>query len=250
MNTKNDNDVVSIYKPLGLTPLQAILKYKDENPEYRNIKMTYAGRLDPMAEGVLVVLSGRAILEKNTYMGLDKTYETNVILGLTTDTGDLLGIPKISKNVLPTKTAIAQAIESLTGPQTLSLPQYSSPPLNGKPLWLLAKTGLLAKTSIPTKAMHFYEIKVLKTSTSSVAQVAKQAIKNVKLVSGDFRQDKITKSWEKLLTNEQKVMIISLEVHCASGSYIRSLGAELGKRTNTLGTLYSLKRTQVGDIHL
>src|SRR5690554_1349479 len=44
-------DVVLLKKPEGWTPLQAIKKFKEEHPLYRTAKMSYAGRLDPMAHG-------------------------------------------------------------------------------------------------------------------------------------------------------------------------------------------------------
>ena len=50
--------ILKLYKKEGETPLEAIERFRRKNPEYRNEKMTYAGRLDPMAEGVLLVLAG------------------------------------------------------------------------------------------------------------------------------------------------------------------------------------------------
>ena len=49
--------IILIY-PVGITPLQAIEKFKEKNPKYNKIKMGYAGKLDPMAEGVLLILVG------------------------------------------------------------------------------------------------------------------------------------------------------------------------------------------------
>jgi hypothetical protein len=43
-------DVLNLYKARGETPLQRIERFRKENPEYKNIPLSYAGRLDPMAE--------------------------------------------------------------------------------------------------------------------------------------------------------------------------------------------------------
>ena len=44
--------ILSINKPLGMTPLQTITALKKKHPEYQNEKITYAGRLDPLARGL------------------------------------------------------------------------------------------------------------------------------------------------------------------------------------------------------
>jgi len=56
--------------------------------------LTYAGRLDPMAEGVLIILVGDECKKKQKYLGLDKEYEIEVLFGLETDTQDILGVIK------------------------------------------------------------------------------------------------------------------------------------------------------------
>jgi tRNA U55 pseudouridine synthase TruB len=87
-------NVFGLYKPAGWTPLQALLELKRVRPELADIPLTYAGRLDPMAEGLLLVLGGEKVHEKDTYLGLDKTYTVTALLGIETDSFDLLGMPK------------------------------------------------------------------------------------------------------------------------------------------------------------
>ncbi|MDX1535908.1 MAG: hypothetical protein R3346_04075, partial [Candidatus Spechtbacterales bacterium] len=79
-------DVLNIYKPLGFTPLQAIEQYREINPEYSNVKMGYAGRLDPLAEGVLIVPTGETLKKQKEYMDLDKKYTAKILFGFSTDT--------------------------------------------------------------------------------------------------------------------------------------------------------------------
>src|SRR5690242_6674833 len=82
----------ALYKTLGETPLECIQRFKKENPEFEKVNMTYAGRLDPMAEGLLLVLSGELVKEKEKYLDLPKTYIVEVLWGVETDTLDILGI--------------------------------------------------------------------------------------------------------------------------------------------------------------
>ena len=57
------------------TPLQCLEFFRLKYKEYKNIPMTYAGRLDPMASGVLVILVGEECKKKEKYLKLDKEYE-------------------------------------------------------------------------------------------------------------------------------------------------------------------------------
>ena len=57
-------NILKLYKNRGETPLECINRFKKENPEYQKEKMTYAGRLDPLAEGLLLVLVGEECKNK------------------------------------------------------------------------------------------------------------------------------------------------------------------------------------------
>ncbi len=90
---------ITIYKPVGLTPLQAIQKFKEKHPEYKKAKIGYAGRLDPLAEGVLLVLVGEENKKIREYLKFDKEYKAEILFGISSDSHDVLGMPKISRNI-------------------------------------------------------------------------------------------------------------------------------------------------------
>lgn len=66
--------VLKLDKNAGETPLECINRFKAENLEYKGEKMTYAGRLDPLASGVMLVLTGEECKNKDKYLKLDKEY--------------------------------------------------------------------------------------------------------------------------------------------------------------------------------
>ena len=72
MKKENTKKVLNVYKPLRKSPLETIELFRQKNPEYQNIKLGYAGRLDPMAEGVLLILVGEELKSQKTYWSLDK----------------------------------------------------------------------------------------------------------------------------------------------------------------------------------
>ncbi|MEY2671815.1 MAG: tRNA pseudouridine synthase tRNA pseudouridine55 synthase, partial [Candidatus Parcubacteria bacterium] len=56
-------------------------KARFDHPEWKNLPMTYAGRLDPVAEGLLLVLVGDDCKEKDKYLDLNKEYELSILFG-------------------------------------------------------------------------------------------------------------------------------------------------------------------------
>ena len=85
-------NVLNLYKQVGITPLQLIKKFVRSNPEYKDEKLGYAGRLDPMAEGVMIILVGDENKKREKYLDLNKKYEVGILFGVSTDTHDVLGL--------------------------------------------------------------------------------------------------------------------------------------------------------------
>ncbi len=83
--------VIKIYKKKGETPLECIGNLKKQDENLKLLSMTYAGRLDPLAEGVLLILVGDEVNNKNEYLKLPKEYEVDILFGFGTDTYDLMG---------------------------------------------------------------------------------------------------------------------------------------------------------------
>ena len=75
-------------KPLGLTSLQALDALRAADPSLRDRRLGHAGRLDPMAEGLLTVLVGDENRDVHRLRALPKTYELDVLLGVGSDSFD------------------------------------------------------------------------------------------------------------------------------------------------------------------
>ena len=84
------------YKQPGLT-MNQVIEYN--KIKYNATKMCYCGRLDPMARGAMIFLENEELKNMNYYLNKSKIYEFEIILGLSTDTDDILGlfdkIPKL-----------------------------------------------------------------------------------------------------------------------------------------------------------
>jgi len=236
---KNTQSVLTLYKKRGETPLECILRFKKENPEYKDEKMTYAGRLDPLAEGLLLVLVGEECKNKEKYLGLDKTYEVDVLFGFATDTYDVLGkvLKTVNKKHLEHEDGLGyhevekfqpifKEIKTFIGKFSQKYPPFSSKTVHGISLFNLFKSGELKDEEIPEKEVEIKDIKILGGKTISKKDLELYIQESINLVSGDFRQKEILDIWEKKLkeTEQNLFMIVSVRVDCTSGTYMRSHG--------------------------
>ncbi len=236
--------VYATYKNIGETPLEALSRLR-KRKKLGQDSLTYAGRLDPMACGVLLVLSGKAIQEKSHYLSLPKTYKAKVVFGVSSDTGDMLGLGQLRMPKPIREVDVRKTLRSLVGEIELALPRYASVPVNGKPLWTLARAGKLPQ--LPVRKSKLYAITSITIKYVSSKQLLARAESRIKKVRGDFRQEKILKQWRKLFKNSKyRFQLVQFTIRCSSGTYVRSLAEELGKRLGTPALLYGLERMRVG----
>ncbi|BCX13620.1 MAG: hypothetical protein KatS3mg085_152 [Candidatus Dojkabacteria bacterium] len=239
-----------IYKKLGETPLEALNKFKSGN----NIedKLAYAGRLDPMAKGLLVVLQGEECKRRNFYQNLDKVYKFKILFGIETDTFDSLGIItkiKLSQIDLDDFKKIVKELNRVELMQ--QYPSFSSKTVNGKPLFWWARNNKLSEIQIPQKKVKIYSLKILKISKLNSKKILSENQKRLELVKGDFRQKQIKKIWEEKIKNlNHQFIIAELETKVSSGTYIRSLCSLIGQKLNSCAIAWEIERIQVGSFKL
>lgn len=205
-----------IYKNLGETPLQALERYRIEAGIDANIPMTYAGRLDPMAEGDLLILVGDECKEKDKYTGLDKEYEVEFLLGIETDSYDLLGIFQKESQV--------SEIIIEKGKFIQPYPPFSSKTFSG------------GKNE--TKEVEIYDFRKIEERT--IKNPLNEIKERISMVKGDFRQKEIIKAWEEYFDSKDRdFKIVKYSISCSSGTYMRSIA----HRNHSLA--YSIKRTSI-----
>ncbi len=234
--------MVKIYKKLGETPLEALERLRFDNPEYADLPMTYAGRLDPMAEGELIILIGEECKKKEEYLGMDKEYEFEMLFGFKTDSYDLLGLSSqqdFDKEKL--KTDLENELKALTGKSKQKYPPYSSKTIDGVPLFQKTKDG--EEFDLPERNVEIYKIEFLGFREISGDKLLFEIKRRVGLVKGDFRQEEVVKNWESLLKEktDEIFYIAKASVSCSSGTYIRSLVNSL----SCPATTFSINRTRV-----
>jgi len=167
-------------------------------------RVGHGGTLDPAVTGVLPIALGPAT-RLLPYLRSDKTYRGVVQLGVRTDSDDLEG-SRLAELTVPvlSSTELEQALEAFRGEIQQRPPAVSAVHVNGERAYKLARAGV--ELDLPPRAVTIHRL--------------------------DLR------GWDP----EQGQL--ELEVHCSSGTYIRSLARDLGETLGCGGCLAKLRRTE------
>lgn len=250
---------VVIEKKVGETPLQSAETYRATDIELKHVPMAYAGRLDPMASGKLLILQGDECKVQERYHNLDKEYEFEVLFGVGSDTGDVLGLLHMHDASGVTKSSIEKAVEKLVGEIELPYPHFSSKTVKGKPLHVWTLEGRIGEIQIPTKRSTIYKLKLMELRSVPAQDVYVYATEKIetilpvtelsKALGNDFRRADVRLAWETFMNAhepKQPMLIARFSCICSSGTYMRTLASVIAKETGTLGLAYSIHRTKIG----
>jgi tRNA pseudouridine(55) synthase len=233
-----------VHKKWGETPLECLERLRIEEGIASDVPMTYAGRLDPAAEGLLLILVGEECKKKDEYTKLDKTYVAEIVFGVSTDSYDLLGMPTLGTSGGVSREAVENYLKSIVGKHTQKYPPYSSKTVDGKQLHTHAKEG--NDVELPTHEVELFGYSDLALGERSREDVLERVEKLAEMVTGDFRQKEIAEAWRTLGTLlPEKLSTVTVTLKVGSGFYIRSLAEDIGSILKTGATLVSLRRTGI-----
>ena len=202
------DSIIPIYKPVGLSSFKALSIFKKQN----NLKKVgHAGTLDPLAEGLLILATGKATKKISEIQDLPKVYLAKIRLGATTKSFDR---EFEEENILPTseidQAKVQQVLETFfTGKILQTPPAFSAIKINGERAYSLARKGI--EVEIKPREVEIYKINI-------VSYISPE----------DF----------------------DLEIHCSKGTYIRSIARDLGEKLNVGGYMKALTRISIGNYHI
>lgn len=241
---------VLLNKPVSRTPLEIVEEYRSSHPELKDEKIGYAGRLDPMAEGLLLLLVGDENKKRKDFEVLDKEYEFEVLFGISTDSYDVMGIiVEQNDDAMVDKEDVEHELKKLLGKQKQLYPPFSSAAVRGKPLYWWMRQNRLNEIEIPSKQIEVKEIEVLGWREVAGGDLAQTSIDRIEKVNGDFRQDEIIKQWRIVAERQTQVSypVARCHVVCSSGTYVRGLAHSLGRALKAPSLAYSITRTRIGE---
>lgn len=232
--------IIWINKPLGKTPKECVDEVRS-TLGLSDAKIGYAGRLDPMAYGLMPLVVADV---RNTVMDRlnlqEKTYEWKLILGLSSDTYDVLGIPH---------PATLNPTIPVVGPLEQDYPPYSSKTVYDDtkkkkiPLWSQSKSSTVQK-KLPSHTCTIYSIEELSRKECTAQEILATVENRVARLDGsyDFRQALILTKWHELMHKTNTTYtILHMRAKVSSGCYIRGIGNSMG------GICYDICRVAFGD---
>lgn len=240
-------EILFINKPVGVTSYDVI---RDLKKKYPGEKIGHAGTLDPLAEGLLICLVGKdATKRQMEFMGKDKVYEFEFMLGVQTDTSDILGLILNSSSYAP------ESIKQMpvnAGKFQQQIPPFSAVKIKGKPLYRWYLSGQIDQVEIPTNEVEIYEIEELSRNTLSKPDIEKRITEILNTVKSGFRNEQVKETWIKFFaeTTQENFLLVKMKAHVSKGTYIRSIVEKIGQDLGMGATCLNIKRTQVGDIKL
>lgn len=210
------------------------------------IPMTYAGRLDPMAEGLVVFLYGDARFQKDFFLKMNKSYYVEFFLGYETDTFDVLGIAKQAPQLYQQEMTM-ETVESFQKPGTFTqnFPAYSSRKILGKPLFTYAKNSM--DVPVESHDVTLYHYADMSRRFVQASELVNGIIADINNVSGDFRQQESITSWQVLEKSfPGTITVYGISMTVSSGFYVRQWVNDFGKFLSTSAVTFRIVRDTIG----
>ena len=157
------NGIVIIDKPQDWTSQDVTARLRRV---FNTRRIGHGGTLDPMATGVLPVFVGRATRGVEFFEHAEKTYETVLRLGLTTDTEDVTGTTLTEQEVSVTEEQIQSVLENFRGEILQVPPMYSALKVNGQKLCDLARKG--KEVERKPRPITIHELTLLETTENTL----------------------------------------------------------------------------------
>ena len=173
-------------------------------------KAGHLGTLDVLGEGLLPVTLGKGTKLFDYFLNKDKVYKTVFKFGLTTTTLDLEGEVTNQNDVEVTLKDITSILPQFIGKHAQLPPVYSAKKINGKKAYQLARAGV-EEIELKPKTIEIYSINLLRQIEHNTFE---------------------------------------FELHCSSGTYVRSVCRDMAEKLSTYGVMLGIQRTRCGDFDI
>lgn len=148
------NDILFVDKPKGLTSSRVVELIRRQ----LKVKAGHTGTLDPLATGLLIILTGKRTKEASLFLHSDKAYDVRVVLGLETDTFDSEGRVLRQNDKQITREELQEVLSEFHGDVWQVPPPFSAKKLEGRKAYQLARKGIAVH--IPPKKVSIYSLEL------------------------------------------------------------------------------------------
>ena len=255
-----EDQIILIDKPAGISSFGVVAKVRGRlKAEFgHKVKVGHTGTLDPFATGLLILLSGKMTKKSNEFLKLDKIYEATLKLGYTSTTGDPEG--EISESVFLEHSELFPMEKASDSPDF-----YNISPLKNSASNASLKNFSEAENVVKMTPREYY-LRSKKTLSeileSFVGKITQTPPRFSAIKINGQRAYKLARQGKDFEIPSRQVEIYSIEilnynypelkikVHCSSGTYIRTLAEDIGKKLGTGAYLTALRRTKIGNYNI
>jgi tRNA pseudouridine55 synthase len=234
---------ILVWKSIGQTPLEK-MRLSQQERGLEDQKAVYAGRLDPMACGVSLLLVGdkEHVGQMMTYCREDKTYRFQAILGYRTDSYDAMGNIVSAKMVIDPDPFIRKMLEKTTIMQ--KFPPCSAYRYKGKAMWKHKLEGTLpSDEDWPQTQRVIHNVKLLqKPVIIDNCRFLSELCHDLDDISENAFGGHILKEHWCQRGNNDYVWRLVFEAKVSSGTFIRGLVHDIGVETNTPALAFRITR--------
>ena len=234
--------MIEFYKEPGITPLEFINNIKKQYPDK---KICYTARLDPMARGKIPVLFGEECKDMHKYTNLSKTYEVKLMIGLKTDSDDVLGIieENLSNTYLDNLVYNTILANELLYKYKYLFDRENEITINQKYHYFSTKQLLSRSKNTDTKIEQTHEVKlfsskIIDSGYLDFTEWCNECISIIDKVdkTKNFRQKEIIEQWQNIKNTNTNINMeinyITLQLHVGSGFFVRQFIRDM---SDTLG---------------
>lgn len=164
MTSAPPSGMLLVHKPRGMTSHDVVEVVRKKLGVRR---IGHTGTLDPMAEGLLILLVGSATKSQHAFQGHEKVYKATLRLGVQTDTGDATGrsIREASVPTLP-RGRIEETLASFQGSMAQTPPAYSAVKVQGRPAYWWARRQ--RPVTLSARTVHLADLELLECAGQQI----------------------------------------------------------------------------------
>ena len=245
--------VIELWKDYGITSNEFARRYKLNN----NLdSVCYAGRLDPMACGKMILLTNKDTKNVNKYLNHNKLYNFDLIIGIDTKSHDCLSeINTISEISFKKEELICKLSTFIKDYTTQKYPIVSNYTIkhNGikKPLWWFYTNGYF-DVELPSKNVTIYDSKINNIQTVPLNTLIYKFINRINLIDNEktileLKTSTIIKQWKNNVNNKIQLIVVNMELTVSSGFYIRQFCNDFGKYIGCGAIAFDITRNDLMD---
>ena len=149
-------------KPVGISSFGAVYRVRAKLKDLHNkkIKVGHCGTLDPIASGLLILVSGKLTKRAGELTKMDKVYEAEATLGSSSSTYDSEGDLNIISTRKPSLSEVKTQLLKFKGEIEQTPPAFSAIKINGRRAYKLAREG--KPVEMKSREVEIYSIELIK----------------------------------------------------------------------------------------